>query len=346
MLAAGSVAATQRVPHFVGEGRIGWRERPVARPGIGELLLRVRANALCGTDRGQLANGSKVTPGHEAVGEVVVAGPGTSTPVGTPGAVYLMDTCGSCSSCEAGVTNQCLATRANMGFDSDGGLGQFELVSESCFFPIPSALSAAEGTLLLDVMGTTGHAMRRALGVRPDARSLAIGGAGPIGLGLVAMARLRLGPDVPIVVTDVAQYRLELADALGAVAVHAEAEPLGNMLARLGLQHGVDVAVESAGREGVRRSLLDALAKRGVLVCVGHGEDLHLTVSEDLIAPERTIMGSEYFPYGDLAANLALLMEHRNYLAQIITHRFGIDELEDAYRLFLSGKTGKVVIEQ
>jgi threonine 3-dehydrogenase len=346
MLAPGPLATSQRVPHFLGDGRIGWHERPVARPGRGELLLRVRANALCGTDRSQLARGSGVTPGHEAVGEVVQAGPDTSMPAGTLGAIYLMDVCEGCSFCRVGATNQCRAPRAWMGFDRDGGLGQFELVRESCFFPIPSELGAAEGTLLLDVMGTSGHALSRALSVRPDARSLAIGGAGPIGLGLIAMARLRFGPDLPIVVTDVVQYRLALAERLGAVPVHATTTPISDVLRRLGLDDGVDVAIDTAGRERVRRALLEALDRRGVLVCVGHGEGLELSVSEDLIAPERTIMGSEYFPYGDLAANLDLLLDHRDYLRQIITHRFGVEEVEEAYRLFLAGETGKVVVEQ
>ena len=61
--------ATQTVPYFPGDGLIAWRERPVPAPGPGELLLRVRANALCGTDRELLARGSDVTPGHEAAGD-------------------------------------------------------------------------------------------------------------------------------------------------------------------------------------------------------------------------------------------------------------------------------------
>jgi len=69
-------------------------------------------------------------------------------------------------------------------------------------------------------------------------------------------------------------------------------------------------------------------------------------VSTDLIAPERAVIGSEYFRYDQLAANLELLRENRSYLAQIITHRFGIEELEAAYRVFLGGESGKVVVTQ
>jgi threonine 3-dehydrogenase len=346
-MTAGAVGGpVQTVPHFLGGGRFGSRQRPVPDPGAGELLLRVRANALCGTDREQLDNGSAVTPGHETAGDVAAAGPGTSTPVGTRGVVFLMDFCGACRSCHVGATNQCLAKRADMGFTHDGGLGQFELVHETNFFATGLELEAAEATLLLDVMGATSHALARAATVRPDIESVLVAGAGPVGLGMVAMARLLLGPAVPILVTDVHPYRLELAKRLGATSVDLRRDDLADALRMAGLPDGADVAVDTSGREVARRALLDALSLRGVLVCVGHGEGLTMAVSRDLIGSERTVMGSEYFRYDALPGNLELLREHRAYLGQIITHRLGIGELEDGYRLFLDGETGKVVIEQ
>ncbi|MEA2650526.1 MAG: threonine 3-dehydrogenase [Chloroflexota bacterium] len=344
---AGAVGArVQRVPHFLGEGRIGSHERPVPDPGPGELLLRVRANALCGTDRDQLLDGSAVTPGHETAGDVVAAGPGTNTPVGTLGVVFLMDFCGACRSCRAGATNQCLVKRADMGFTHDGGLGQFELVHETNFFATGPDLEAAEATLLLDVMGTTSHALARASALRPDVHSVLVAGAGPVGLGMVAMARLLLGPQVPILVTDVHTYRLELAERLGAYSVDLRNDGLADAMRDAGLADGADVAIDTAGSEAARRALLDGLGRRGVLVCVGHGEGLTMAVSRDLIGPERAVMGSEYFRYDALPGNLGLLRSNRAYLGQLITHRFGIGEIEEAYRLFLAGETGKVVIEQ
>lgn len=78
-----------------------------------------------------------------------------------------------------------------------------------------------------------------------------------------------------------------------------------------------------------------------MLVCIGHGEGLTLAVSADLIGPERTVMGSEYFRYDALPVNLELLQRNRDYLRRIITHWFGIDRLEEAYRRCLAGETGK-----
>jgi len=339
-------ASVQRVPHFAGGGRIESHDRPIPAPGRGQLLLRVRANALCGTDRAQLTDGSAITPGHEAAGEVVAIGEGTSTSVGTHGVVYLMDFCGRCRSCAVGATNQCQTKRADMGFTHDGGLGRFELVHETCFFAIPAELPFGDATLLLDAMGTTSHALRRALSLRDDVEAVLVAGAGPIGLGLVAMARLVMGPRAVILVADMVPYRLALAERLGGVPVDLREGSLVDGLRRTGFSDGADLAFDTAGRESARRALLDALGRRGVLVCVGHGEGLALSVSSDLIAPERSVLGSEYFRYDELPSILRLLLDNREYLAQIITHRFGIAEVQAAYELFLAGDTGKVVIEQ
>jgi len=83
-----------------------------------------------------------------------------------------------------------------------------------------------------------------------------------------------------------------------------------------------------------------------VLVCVGHGEGLDLTVSPDLIAPERAILGSEYFRYDELPASLGYLRQNHPYLTQLITHRFPIRDIQAAFELFFSGNSGKVVVEQ
>jgi threonine dehydrogenase-like Zn-dependent dehydrogenase len=151
---------------------------------------------------------------------------------------------------------------------------------------------------------------------------------------------------VSIVISDISPFRLALAERIGAHPIDATTATLPDVLATAGLKPRVEIAIDTAGRTSVRRQLLDSLDRRGVLVCVGHGESLELSVSEDLIAPERTIMGSEYFPYGDLPINLELLLANRDYVAQIITHHLPVREVEEAYRIFLSGEAGKVVIEQ
>ena len=334
-----------RVPRFKGQGQIEFVDKPVPQPGPGQLLLQVSANAVCGSERGQFFGGSEVTPGHEAAGTVVAAGPGTHTAAGARGVVFLMDFCGECRNCKLGFTNQCLYKRADMGFSHDGGYGAYELVNESIFFVIDADISLTDATLLLDIMGTNGHGIRRARQVHPDIQSLLVSGAGPIGLGMLAMAKIIFGQQLPVLISDVVPYRLVLAERLGGLPINLQQDTVEEGLKKHGLQQ-VDAAMDTSGKGAARQAAVSVLAKRGVLVCIGHGEGLALTVSPDLIATERTIMGSEYFCYAELAENLVRFRAHRDYLRQIITHCCPVQDIQSAFNLFWQGDTGKVVIEQ
>ena len=333
------------VPKFKGDGIISFHEKEVPVPRPGQLLLQVGANALCGSERGQFYQGSAVTPGHEGAGIVVAAGPETSTPVGTSGVVFLMDFCGQCRSCLLGFTNQCLRKRGDYGFNRDGGFGAYQLVNENVFFAVDVDMTATEATLLLDIMGTNGHGVRRARLLRQDIESALVSGAGPIGLGMLAMLKVILGFDLPVVITDVISYRLELAQQMGGTPVNVAETSLQDGMRKYGMDN-VDAAFDTSGKGVARRAALDALSKRGVLVCIGHGEGLDLTISPDLIGPERAVIGSEYFCYNELPKNLEYLRENKDYLMQIITHRMPVTDIQGAFELFFAGNTGKVIIEQ
>ncbi len=345
-------SASMRSPSFVGSGTIQFIDKVMPEPGPGQLVIQIKANALCGSERGQFYQGSTITPGHEAVGTVISAGAGTSTPIGTPGVIFLMDYCGECRSCRGGWTNQCLDKRADMGFSHDGGYGPFELIHENIFFPLgpgaddpASQWDWAEVTMLLDIMGTGGHALERARLTRPDSENLLITGAGPIGLGVLAMAKITYGAQFPIAITDVSPYRLRLAEQLGGIPVNVALTDLKTGLSDYGLT-SVDCAIDTSGKGAARQMAMEVVGKRGGLVCVGHGEGLTLEVSRDLIAPEHTVIGSEYFRYNELAHNLELFHAYRGYLSQIITHRMPVADIQAAFTLFFAGATGKVVVEQ
>ena len=341
-----TIPATMTVPHFSGQKQVGVISKAVPAPGPGQLLLEVGANALCGSERGQWIGGCEVTPGHEAAGIVVAAGESTSTPIGTPGVVFLMDFCGQCRSCRMGFTNQCLQKRADMGFNRDGGYGRYELVSETIFFATPPDLPLSEATLLLDIMGTGGHAINRARLVHRDIESVLIAGAGPIGLGVLAMCKLLLGSEVPVLISDVVPYRLKMAADLGGLPLHSSEMSLGEGLGYHGLP-APDVAIDCAGKAAVRDECMSLLAHRGVMVSVAHGEGLTIeNLYRDFVFREMTLIGSEYFAYHELETNLPLLMANRAYLTQIITHRMGVGEIGRAFELFFGGETGKVIIEQ
>ena len=339
------IPSSAHFPVFPGNREIRFSEKPVPEPGPGQLLLKINANALCGSERSQFFRGTEVTPGHEAAGTVVKSGAATRTAVGTNGVVFLMDFCGTCRSCRLGYTNQCLNKRGDMGFNRDGGYGPYELVNEQIFFPVDADLVPAETTLLLDIMGTGGHAIERSQQMRPDISSLLILGSGPIGLGVLGMAKLILGSNLPVFVTDIVPFRLELAEKLGGVSINARNQKIDSSLNAHGLTD-VDIAIDTTGKQAARQEAIKLISKRGSLICVGHGESVDLDVTQDLITPERGVIGSEYFRYNELPANLERLRRNLPFLRQIITHRFGVKDIQKAFELFFQGETGKVIIEQ
>ena len=182
------------------------------------MLIRVEACALCGSDRHALESGAPVTPGHETAGEVVETGPGVDAPrPGTRGIVYLVDFCGACAACRRGWTNVCLDRRRMYGFDASGGFADYQVVRAGCFVPVDPRVRPGQATALLDLLGTAGHALRRA-GPPPPRRVLVLG-CGPIGLGALAMsAALGIAERYGV---DLAGHRLELVERLGAVPVDA-----------------------------------------------------------------------------------------------------------------------------
>ncbi len=195
-------------------------------------------------------------------------------------------------------------------------------------------------------MGTGGHAIERCQLIRPDIESLLVLGAGPIGLGVLMMAKIILGQQVKVYLTDIVPYRLKLAEQLGGLPINVSKTSIKDGLKAHGAE-AADVAVDTSGKQVAREEGHRALAQRGSLICVGHGEGISLKISPDIIAPERSVVGSEYFRLRRTRRQSALAQtQHRSYLNQIITHRFGVDEIQKSFELFFGGETGKVIIEQ
>jgi threonine 3-dehydrogenase len=331
-----------RAARFAGGGRVEILDLPVPEPGPGEVLVRVEMCALCGTDRDLLERGAPVTPGHETAGEVVETGPGVDAPgPGTRGVVYLVGFCGACSACRRGWTNICLDRRRMYGFDAPGGFAEYQVVRADCFLPVDPLVPHVQAAALLDLLGTAGHALRRA--GPPTPQRVLVLGCGPIGLGTLAMAGALGVPER--FGTDLAGHRLELVERLGAVPVDAAAtDPVASL--RAAAPDGFDVVVEAAGRTETQRQALELAGPGGRVLIVAHNPlPLELRTSADLIRREVALVGSEYFPIAELAANQALLLEGLVDPGPLLTHRFPLEELQAACDAFWSGHTGKVMVE-
>jgi len=260
---------------------------------------------------------------------------------GVKGVVYLVDFCGDCSACRAGSTNMCLNRRRMYGFTADGGFAEFEVVRSRCFLPVAGDVPLDLATTLLDFYGTSLHAFRRA--GPPAPQVVGVIGCGPIGLGAIAVARA-LGAQ-QVFGIDVAPYRLDRAGVLGAVPV--DALP-GDATARvLDLSPGgCDVVIEAAGITATQRQAIELAAPSGRVVFVAHNpEPLEVHTLTDLIARERTLLGSEYFPIGAFPEAHALVTSGALDAPSAVTHRFPLDRIGDAFEAFWSGATAKVLVQ-
>jgi threonine 3-dehydrogenase len=329
-----------RAAAFLGGGRVEIQEHKVPEPGPGEVLVRVNACALCGTDREGFERGSAVVPGHETAGTVVRAGGRGAPPEGTAGAVYLVEFCGTCFACQNGSTNMCLNRRRMYGLSAPGGFAEYLTVRADCFLPVEPSLSPDHATALLDLFGTTRHALLRAGAGAPP--SLCVVGCGPIGLGAIAVG-LAAGVE-RVYASDVSRYRLDLAARLGAVTIDAAASDTVEQLRTLE-PGGCEVVIEAAGLSATQHQAIAMAAPGGRVMIVAHSRDtLQLRTSTDLIAREISLVGSEYFPIGEFPGTHALVADGGLNPAPILTHRFPLDDIQEACEEFFAGGTGKVVI--
>ena len=331
-----------RAARFLGGGRIELDEVPVPGPGPDEVLVKVHSCALCGTDRGAYRDGSAVVPGHEVSGTAVALGREvTGIDEGVGGVVYLVDFCGECSACRAGSTNMCLRRRKMYGFTADGGFAEFEVVRAGCFLPLPGDLPLDLATTLLDFYGTSLHAFRRA--GAPEPQTVGVVGCGPIGLGMISVAKALGAPSVFGI--DLVPYRLELAAHLGAVPVDARPGDARAKVLKCA-PGGCDVVIEAAGTTISQREAIELAAAGGRVVFVAHNRDpLEVHTSTDLIARERSLLGSEYFPIGDFQEVYALLASGAVDAASAVTHRYPLEAIGEAFETFWSGATAKVLVQ-
>ena len=328
-----------RTVHFCGAGEVEIAERPVPTPRGTEVLIRVKSASICGTDRENLVGpGQATVPGHENAGEVAAVDAATRVRVGDRVAVNCHVTCGTCEHCRNGDLYFCEKLSV-IGFDRDGGYAEYLLAPESCCMPIPDAISFEQASLMVDMLGTPFQAFKRA--ELSAGAQIAIWGAGPIGLGLL-MTAVQAGIRAAII--DMSEYRLRLARELRPeMAINPAMEDVKDRLREWTAGRGVRTAFDCVGSEMVCLQALPCLAKRGTLVVVGVSHRLTIDPWEHLICRELTVLGTRnfntrYFP------EMAGLIEAGLPVLKTVTHRFPLENADEAFSLFASGKCGKILI--
>ncbi len=325
--------------HFPGQGRVSLDEVPTPEPKGAEVVVRVRSASICGTDRENLEGPGQATiPGHENAGEVVAVDRPARITVGDRVAVNCHVTCHACEHCLRGDLYFCDELNV-IGFDRDGGYAEYVLVPEASCMPLPEDISFETGSLLVDMLGTSFRAVKRA-GLLPGDR-VAIWGAGPIGLGATMVAQ-RLGARVASL--DMNEYRLDLARSVGAeITLNPIYDDVQPALLDWTTGRGLDAAFDCVGNEAVAQQALASVKVRGTVVIVGVSHKLTINPWEQLICREVTVLGTRSFNTAEYDEMIALVRRGLP-VEQVVTHRFSLTEAAAAFDLFRSGQCGKILL--
>lgn len=322
-----------------GNGQIMLVDLPDPQPSPGEVIIATRVSAVCGSELKTYRGPGKPdgNSGHEAVGVVAQLGEGVTTlQVGQRVGVSAISGCGHCEACARGQYTWCSAWK----FYGNMHAEQFVIAANACH-PLPDDVGWDVGVLITgDGFGVPYHT---SLKLRdPAMHTVAIFGAGPIGLGNLLMQRY-LGRTV--IAVDVSPTRLELAAELGAQhVVHAgETTDVVAAIRTLTGGKGVDVAIEAAGRPETAKQCFTAVRIAGTVVFNGEQPALPLSPSEDFIRRDITALGSWYYHFNEYPAMLDLYRQGLP-IGSLITHRFPLAQADEAFRRMAAGLTGKVLL--
>jgi len=332
---------------FPGDRRAEVRDFPDPEPGPDEVVVRIKAAGLCGSDlhlyRQTAAQraGNDTIPGHEPSGVVEALGPGVDTvQVGDRVSVYHYRGCGHCKHCRAGNVMWC-AERRGYGGPIHGADADLLLTDERNCMPLPDELSYAHGALMACAAGTAFSSMHKLQVSGQD--TLVIFGQGPVGLCGLLVAKALGGRVIGV---DPIPERRALALQLGAdKALDPGQTDVLTAVRDLTHGDGADLAFETSGSAAGQNGAVDCLRLGGKAVFVGFGvQDKTLNPSQ-FIGRQLTLMGSFVMPvymYYDLAQ---FVLDHDLPLDRMVTHRFPLEQAPEAFALFDRGATGKVVLE-
>ncbi len=340
-------------------------------PRAGEVLVKIAASGICRSDwRVAIGTAPKPMPiitGHEGAGVVEAVGPGvTSVKVGDHVTLTWAPACGDCFYCQRGKSNLCETYLAKLaaGLQWDGtarihwrgapvyilaGLGSFAeyavVRSESCIVidpELPLAIAAVVGCAVATGVGA---AMRTAQ-LRPGA-SAAVFGCGGVGLNIIQGAAL-CGAD-PIIAVDINPAKLSLARDFGAThALPSDADTVSAIHALTG-GRGADVAFEALGAPSLQERAFAAIRPGGSLILVGTAPDASRTClpGAAITRSEKTVRGSFYgsvSPQRDIPSLLALYRSGALKLDELVTRRYQLDQINEAYADLLNGDLARGII--
>ena len=341
---------------FLGDRKVEIRSFPDPTPGPGEVVLQMKASGMCGSDlkfyrsppgaaQAALGLGNLKEPfigGHEPCGIVVARGPGVSekeAPTGQRVMDHHYAGCGACKHCRVGWSQLCRAGITVYGVTAHGGHAEYLKVPVRTLVPLPEELSFAEGAAVACGTGTAYGALRRMHIAGGD--TLVVFGQGPVGLSATVLGKAM---GARVIAVETSADRLKLAKEFGAdVLVDSSKEdPLKSILDHT-KGEGADLSLDCTGVAAARRAAVRCVKTWGTACYVGEGGDVTLDVSPDLLRRQVTLIGSWTFSAMGMLECARFIADHKIPLERIFSHRWKLEQADEAYQLFDKQATGKGV---
>ena len=344
---------TMMAAYLPGNSTVEIRTVQVPVPGHGEVLLRVKASTICGSDirciyHEHLGKGPEgyqgVIAGHEPCGQIVATGEGCRRfKTGDRVIVYHISGCGVCNDCRRGYMISCTSEeyRRAYGWQRDGGMADYMVAEEKDLIALPDELSYSDGAQVACGFGTVYEGLEK-IGINGN-HAVLITGLGPVGLAAGALCR-KLGAN-KIIGIDVLPERMKIAIDLGLCDVVLPSSPDNVAQVReLTGALGVERAVDCSAHHEAHTTAIRATRKWGKIVLIGEGGKVEINPSPDMIHDQKTLYGSWVTSTWLMEELVERLVRWNLHPADIITHRFPLERAGDAYLLMASGKCGKVAV--
>ncbi|WP_069998578.1 zinc-dependent alcohol dehydrogenase family protein [Cellulosilyticum sp. I15G10I2] len=323
----------------------------VPKPGHGQVLLKMKAASLCGsdlkyiyyehTDKTGGARYDDVIAGHEPSGQIVAVGEGVCNfKEGDRVVVYHIQGCGYCDECQKGFFINCQSPeRRAYGWQRDGALAEYMVADANTCIHLPDFLTYEDGAMIACGFGTAYQGLLRG-NVSGNDRVLVMG-LGPVGQATVILAKA-LGAEV--IGVDISEERMAMAKKVGADQVLMGDENVVSKILELTGGKGVEVAVDCSGSSIGRHQCLEVTKMWGQVVYLGEQGSVTFEPSPLLLHKNLTLHGSWVTSVDNMAKVVALLDRKKIHPSMIITHRFPLRQTPEAFEIFATGKTGKVVV--
>lgn len=312
-------------------------ERPVPRAHDEWVVVKLEATPICGSDKKHFLSPTPVRyAGHEGTGVVVETDRTNLLKVGDRVLTNCLSGCGKCAYCRSGNYVFC---EKRLPFDQmPSHFAEYALVQDFLCVPLPEDISFENGSLAGCALAPSFNTLQR-MEIQPS-DLLVVTGCGPVGLGAVAIAK-HYGARV--IAVEAVDYRKDLAGRIGADLVLGGGPDLEQRLLKATDGERPNKALDASGYGPLQSFCIDVVGGMGRVGLVGHSPaPLSINTSADVLFKGLTIYGSWHVNLNDIP-KLFDVIRRSPHAADLITHRFNLEQAQEAFDTFLSGESGKIV---